>query len=62
VRAVFFDAEQKMILTVNPNAWDGAERIELKGVEIVVFLDQDKLFVKQAHVRFHPRQHVSGSP
>jgi hypothetical protein len=28
----------------------------------VVFLEEDKLFVKQAHVRFHPRQHASGSP
>jgi hypothetical protein len=28
----------------------------------VVFLEEDKLFVKQAHVRFHPRQQASGSP
>jgi lipopolysaccharide assembly outer membrane protein LptD (OstA) len=61
-RAEYFDAEQKLILTGNPKAWDAAERNELTGEEIVVFLEQDKLFVKQAHVRFHPRQHVSGTP
>jgi lipopolysaccharide export system protein LptA len=61
-RAEYFDAEQKLILTGNPKAWDTVEHNELTGEEIVVFLEEDKLFVKQAHVRFHPRQHASGSP
>jgi len=61
-RAEYFDAAQKLILTGNPKAWDANERNELTGDEIVVFLEQDKLFVRQAHVRFHPRQHASGTP
>jgi lipopolysaccharide export system protein LptA len=61
-RAEYFDAEQKLILTGNPKAWDTGEHNELTGEEIVVFLEEDKLFVKQAHVRFHPRQQASGSP
>lgn len=61
-RAEYFDAEQKLILTGNPKAWDIGEHNELTGEEIVVFLEEDKLFVKQAHVRFHPRQQASGSP
>ncbi len=61
-RAEYFDAEQKLILTGNPKAWDIDERNQLTGEEIVVFLEEDKLFVKQAHVRFHPRQQAAGSP
>jgi lipopolysaccharide export system protein LptA len=61
-RAEYFDAEQKLILTGNPKAWDADELNELTGEEIVVFLEQDKLLVKQAHVRFHPRQQASGTP
>jgi lipopolysaccharide export system protein LptA len=60
--AEYFDAEQKLILTGNPKAWDANELNELTGEEIVVFFEQDKLLVKQAHVRFHPRQHASGAP
>ena len=62
-RAEYFDAEQKLVLTGNPKAWDIAERNELMGEEIVVFLEEDRLKVKQAHVRFHPRQQqLSRSP
>lgn len=61
-RAEYFDAEQKLILTGKPKAWDTDEHNELTGEEIVVFLQEDKLFVKQAHVRFHPRPQASGSP
>lgn len=61
-RAEYFDAEQKLILTGKPKAWDSAKHNELTGEEIVVFLAQDKLFVKQAHVRFHPPQRASESP
>lgn len=60
-RAEYFDAEQKLILTGNPKAWDIEEQNELTGEEIVVFLEEDKMFVKQAHVRFHPRQQPSES-
>jgi lipopolysaccharide export system protein LptA len=60
-RAEYFDAEQKLILTGKPKAWDTVEQNELMGEEIVVFLEEDKLLVKQAHVRFHPRQQVSES-
>ena len=60
--AEYFDAEQKLVLTGNPKAWDTAERNELTGEEIVVFLQEDRLMVKQAHVRFHPRQQLSRSP
>ncbi len=61
-RAEYVDAEQKLILTGKPKAWDTVDQNELRGEEIVVFLEEDKLFVKQAHVRFHPRQQVSESP
>jgi len=61
-RAEYFDAEKKLVLTGNPKAWDMTEQNELTGEEIVVFLEEDKLLVKQAHVRFHPRQQASGSP
>ena len=60
------DGKHKFIfdpfLTGNPKAWDIAERNELTGEEIVVFLEEDRLKVKQAHVRFHPRQQLSRSP
>ncbi len=61
-RAEYFDAEQKLILTGKPKAWDTDEHNELTGEEIVVFLEEDKLLVKQAHVRFHPRQQATESP
>ncbi len=61
-RAEYFDVEQKLVLTGNPKAWDTEEQNELTGEEIVVFLEEDKLFVKQAHVRFHPRQQAPESP
>ncbi len=58
-RAEYFDTEQKIILTGQPKAWDTVEKNELSGEEIVLFLEEDKLFVKQAHVRFHPRQQAA---
>ncbi len=60
-QAEYFDTEQKIILTGQPKAWDTVEKNELSGEEIVLFLEEDKLFVKQAHVRFHPRQQTSES-
>ena len=61
-RAEYFDAEQKLVLTGNPRAWDVAERNELTGEEIVVFLEEDKMQVKRARVLFHPRQEASKVP
>lgn len=58
-QAEYFDTEQKIILTGQPKAWDTVEKNELSGEEIVLFLEEDKLFVKQAHVRFHPRQQAA---
>jgi lipopolysaccharide export system protein LptA len=61
-RAEYFDADQKLVLTGNPRAWDVAEQNELTGEEIVVFLEEDKMLVKRARVLFHPRQQASRMP
>lgn len=55
-RAEYIDAEQKLILTGNPRAWEAQEQNELTGEEIVVFLREEKLLVKRARVLFHPHQ------
>jgi lipopolysaccharide export system protein LptA len=61
-RAEYFDAEQKLVLTGQPRAWDEAEQNELTGDEMVVYLATEKLVVKRARVLFHPRQSTSVSP
>jgi lipopolysaccharide transport protein LptA len=61
-RAEYFDAEQKLVLTGQPRAWDPVEQNELTGDEMVVYLATEKLVVKQARVLFHPRQSPSASP
>jgi len=61
-RAEYFDAEQKLVLTGQPRAWDPVEQNELTGDEMVVYLATEKLVVKQARVLFHPRQSTSASP
>lgn len=61
-RAEYFDAEQKLVLTGQPRAWDPTERNELTGDEMVVYLATEKLVVKRARVLFHPRQSTSASP
>jgi lipopolysaccharide export system protein LptA len=61
-RAEYFDAEQKLVLTGQPRAWDTAEENELTGDEMVVYLATEKLLVKRARVLFHPRQSPSASP
>jgi lipopolysaccharide export system protein LptA len=61
-RAEYFDAEQKLVLTGQPRAWDPSEQNELTGDEMVVYLATEKLVVNQARVLFHPRQSTSASP
>src|ERR671925_321921 len=55
-RADYFESEQKLVLTGNPRVWDTQEHNELTGEEIVVLLQTEKVFVKQARVLFHPRK------
>ena len=61
-RAEYIDAEQKLVLTGNPRAWNTQEQNELTGEEIVVFLQKEKLLVKRPHVLFHPRQKPAKTP
>lgn len=53
-RAEYFAAEQRLVLTGNPRAWDTQEQHEMTGEEIVILLPQDYVMVKRAHVLFHP--------
>jgi lipopolysaccharide export system protein LptA len=55
-RADYFESEQKLVLTGNPRVWDTQEHNELTGEEIVVMLQEEKVFVKRARVLFHPRK------
>ena len=55
-RADYFESEQKLVLTGNPRVWDTQEHDELTGEEIVLLLQEEKVFVKQARVLFHPRK------
>lgn len=55
-RANYFEAEQKLLLTGNPRAWDTQEQNELTGEEITIFLREDKMLVKQARVLFPLRK------
>jgi lipopolysaccharide transport protein LptA len=61
-RAEYFEAEQKMILSGSPRAWDTSEQNELTGEEMVIFLQEDKMFVKQARVLFPPQKPVVKTP
>jgi lipopolysaccharide export system protein LptA len=55
-RADYFESEQKLVLTGNPRVWDTQGHDELTGEEIVLLLQEEKVFVKQARVLFHPRK------
>ena len=55
-RADYFESEQKLVLTGNPRVWDTQGQDELTGDEIVLLLQEEKAFVKQARVLFHPRK------
>ena len=61
-RADYFESEQKLVLTGHPHVWDTQEHNDLTGEEIVVMLQTEKVFVKQAHVLFHPRQTLPQTP
>ena len=61
-RAEFFLAEQRLILTGNPRAWDTQEQQEMQGEEIIVFLQRENMVVKRARVLFHPRKVLSKVP
>jgi lipopolysaccharide transport protein LptA len=61
-RAEFFPAEQRLMLTGNPRAWDTQEQQEMTGEEISVFLQRENMVVKRARVLFHPRKVLSKVP
>ena len=61
-RADYFEAEQKLVLTGNPRVWDTQDHNELTGEEIVLMLKEEKVFVKRAHVLFHPRKPSLATP
>ena len=61
-RADYFEADQKLVLVGNPRAWDSAEQNELMGNEIIVFLEEERILVKGARVRFHPDQSPGNEP
>ncbi|MDO9462916.1 MAG: LptA/OstA family protein, partial [Deltaproteobacteria bacterium] len=42
--AVYYEAEQNVILTGNPKVWEGNSMI--KGSKITVFLDEDRSIVE----------------
>ena len=61
-QAEFFPAEQRLVLTGNPRAWDSQEQQEMTGEEIIVFLQEENMVVKRARVLFHPRKVISKVP
>lgn len=61
-QAEYFAADERLVLTGNPRAWDTAEHHEVSGDEIVVFLPQDHVVVKRARALFHPRRVTSREP
>lgn len=61
-RAEYFAVEQRLVLTGHPRAWDTQEGNEMVGEEIVIFLQDEKMVVKQARVLFHPRKTTSKTP
>ena len=61
-KAEYFDAEQKLVLTGQPRAWDTADQNELTGEVMEVYLATEKLEVKRARVLFHPRRETPTRP
>ena len=61
-RADYYEDEQKLVLVGNPRAWDVERRNELNGEEIVVFLEEERILVSGARVRFHPDQSRGSEP
>ena len=61
-RADYYEAEQKLVLVGNPRAWDVEKQNELSGEEIVVFLEEERILVSGARVRFHADQSTGVEP
>lgn len=61
-RADYYEAEQKLVLVGNPRAWDVDQRNELSGEEIIVFLEEERILVSGARVRFHADQSSGSGP
>ena len=61
-RADYYEDERKLVLVGNPRAWDVDRRNELSGEEIVVFLEEERILVSGARVRFHPDQSHGSEP
>lgn len=61
-RADYYEADQKLVLVGNPRAWDSDKQNELTGDEIIVFLEEARILVKGARVRFHPNQSPGREP
>ena len=61
-RADYYEADQKLVLVGNPRAWDSDEQNELIGDEIIIFLEEERILVKGARVRFHPNQSPGSEP
>jgi lipopolysaccharide transport protein LptA len=61
-RAVFFAAEQRLVLTGHPRAWDVQEQREIEGEEMVILVSQEQVTVKRARVLFHPRKTPTNAP
>lgn len=61
-RAEYFVADQRLVLTGNPRAWDAQKQHEMAGEEIVIVLPQEHVLVKRAHVLFHPRKPATKEP
>ncbi len=50
--AIFYRGTGKVILKGNPRIWEGTD--ELRGKEIIMYLEQKKVIVKGARGRFTP--------
>ena len=61
-RADYYEDEQKLVLAGSPRAWDADKQNELSGEEIIVFLEEGRILVSGARVRFHPHQSSGSQP
>lgn len=61
-QAEYFAANERLVLTGDPRAWDTQERHEVTGDEIVLLVPQDHIVVKGARALFHPRRAASKEP
>ena len=61
-RADYYEAERKLVLVGNPRAWDVDQGNELSGDEIIVFLEEERIIVSGARVRFHADPSSGSAP